>query len=84
MRYLIAALFLLLATGWAVSVWAQSVEDGRQAYTVVAALPNHAGASVTDVYTRAELTQQKRTVVERLGQLNAGTTEEPGAAAKVV
>ena len=60
------------------------MEDARQAYTVVAALLNHAGASVTNVYTRAELTQQKRTAVARLGQLTAGTTEEPGAAAKVV
>ena len=50
---------------------------------VIAVLLNHAGASVTDIYTRAGLWNEKRRAVERLGELVSGTP--PGEdSAKVV
>ena len=42
---------------------------------VVSALLNHAGGSVTDIYTRANLLEQKRNAVERLGRLFRGADE---------
>lgn len=44
--------------------------------SVVSALLNHAGGSVTDIYTRANLIEQKRDAVERLGCLFVGVGEE--------
>ena len=50
----------------------------------VIVLLNHAGNSVTDIYTRANLLEQKRDAVERLGRLFAGVGEEEENTDRVV
>ena len=53
--------------------FATHLEELGIARSVVAALLNHAGSSVTDIYTRAGLANEKRSAVERLGELVSGT-----------
>ena len=50
----------------------------------VIVLLNHAGSSVTDIYTRANLLEQKRDAVERLGRLFVGVGEEEEITNRVV
>jgi len=56
--------------------FASHLEELEVPRVVIAALLNHAGSSVTDIYTRAELRRQKRLAVERLGE-RIGASRQP-------
>ena len=63
-------------------LWGRQVEINRR--SVVSALLNHAGSSVTDIYTRTNLLEQKCDAAERLGRLFVGVGEEEENTGQVV
>ena len=63
--------------------FATHLEELGTARSVIAALLNHAGGSVTDVYTRAGLATDKRNAVEQVADLFSGAPT-PEDTSKVV
>ena len=64
--------------------FATQLEDLNVTRPVIASLLNHAGGSVTDIYTRAALVREKRAAVENLGRHILGAETAPDRVANII